>query len=80
MKAKSRLMHPLDVPCDRIAKWLTTGEVAARLGISKQHAARLIDRGFLLGLRLPESRHRRVHPDVLAEFERSRGYNRARGA
>lgn len=80
MKARSRLMHPLDVPCDRIAKWLTTGDVAARLGISKNHAARLIDQGIILGVRIPESLHRRVHPDVLAEFERTRGYKRARGS
>jgi len=79
MKARSRLMHPLDEPCDRITKWLTTGEVAARIGISLNHAARLIDKGVIPGIRIPESRHRRVHPDMLQAFEKEWGFDRARG-
>jgi excisionase family DNA binding protein len=80
MKARNRLMHPLDKPCDRVTKWLTTREVAARIGISLNHAARLIDKGVIPGVRIPESRHRRVHPDMLEEFEKQHGYKKARGA
>ena len=59
--------------------WLTTGDCARRLGVAPKMIARWIDNGLLLGFTLPESKARRVHPQVLAEFAEREGFNRARG-
>jgi excisionase family DNA binding protein len=61
------------------SEWMTTGQVAKRLGVSDRMVVRWIDAGRLIGFRLPYSRDRRVHADVVAEFEERHGFNRARG-
>lgn len=60
-------------------KWLTTGQVALRLGVSMRTVSKWIDSGVLRGIRIPLSKDRRVHPQALAEFEKLHGYDRARG-
>ncbi len=60
-------------------KWLTTGQVASRLGVSMRTVSKWIDSGVLRGIRIPLSKDRRVHPQALAEFEKLYGYDRARG-
>ena len=60
-------------------KWLTTGQVASRLGVSMRTVSKWIDSGVLRGIRIPLSKDRRVHPQALAEFEKLHGYDRARG-
>jgi excisionase family DNA binding protein len=76
MKARNQLRpeHEYDG-----ANWLTTGQIATRLGVSSRLVAKWIDTGKLIGFRLPYSKDRRVHADVLAEFEEAHGFNRARG-
>jgi len=59
--------------------WLTTGDCAKRLGVTSRLIARWIDTGRLLGFTLPESKARRVHPQVLADFAEREGFNRAKG-
>jgi len=59
--------------------WLTTGDCAKRLGVATKMVARWIDNGRLLGFTLPESKARRVHPQVLADFAEREGFNRAKG-
>lgn len=59
--------------------WLTTGEVAAYFGVSRRMVYVWIDSGRLLGMRLPQSKARRVHPTAIAEFEEREGFNVARG-
>lgn len=59
--------------------WLTTGDCAKRLGVTQRLIARWIDSGRLLGFTLPATNARRVHPQVLADFEEREGFNRARG-
>lgn len=78
MKAKSYLQR-LEVPADLPAKWLTTSQVAKRLGCSTRTVCKWVDSGRLLGIRLPGSKDRRVHPQALLEFEEATGYNKARG-
>lgn len=60
-------------------RWLTTGQVAKRLGVAMQTVSKWIDSGRLLGIRLPGSKDRRVHPSALEAFEREWGFDRARG-
>lgn len=58
---------------------LTTGQVAKHLGVSTRIVSRWIDEGRMIGIRLPGSRDRRVHPSALEAFERENGFTRARG-
>lgn len=60
-------------------RWLTTGQIAKRLGVAPRTVAKWIDSGRLIGIRIPGSRDRRVHPVALADFERHYGIDRARG-
>lgn len=60
-------------------KWFTTGQIATRLGVSARMVTKWIDDGRLVGIRLPGSRDRRVHPSALEQFEREHGFDRARG-
>lgn len=60
-------------------RWLTTGEISKRLGVAMRTVAKWIDEGRLVGIRLPGSRDRRVHPSALEAFEREWGFDRARG-
>ena len=60
-------------------RWLTTGQVAKRLGVSMRTVSKWIDSGMLLGIRIPGSKDRRVHPSALEAFEREWGFDRARG-
>ena len=78
MKALSKI--PQLESTDHVSDWLTTGQVARRLGVSQRTAAKYIDEGRLLGMRLPMSRARRVHPDALREFCKREGFDRARGS
>ena len=59
--------------------WLTTGDCSKRLGVTSRLVARWIDTGRLLGFKLPATNARRVHPQVLADFEASEGFARAKG-
>jgi excisionase family DNA binding protein len=76
-KAKSRIQLPIDGSRETI--WLTTGQVAARLGVASKTIAKWIDSGRMLGVRLPDSKDRRVSLDALLAFERDNGFDRARG-
>ncbi len=76
-KAKSRIQLPSNG--SREAIWLTTGQVAARLGVASKTIAKWIDSGRMLGVRLPDSKDRRVSLDALLAFERDNGFDRARG-
>lgn len=78
-KAKSRIQHTLSREGSMGVALLTTGQVAAHLGVSKRIVAKWIDTGRLLGFRLPMSKDRRVHPQALADFQRENGFDRARG-
>lgn len=78
-KAKSRIQPPLSEEGELYVKWLTTGQVAKRLGVSMRTVSKWIDAGVLRGIRIPLSKDRRVHPQALAEFEKLHGYDRARG-
>lgn len=60
-------------------RWLTTGEISKRLGVAMRTVSKWIDEGRLVGIRLPGSRDRRVHPSALEAFEREWGFDRARG-
>jgi excisionase family DNA binding protein len=60
-------------------RWLTTGDVAKRLGVAMRTVSKWIDEGRLVGIRLPGSRERRVHPSAMEAFEREWGFDRARG-
>lgn len=75
MKARNRTRP--SVECTGVA-WMTTGQIANRLGVAAKTVAKWIDEGRLIGMRLPYSQDRRVHPDVVAEFEERHGFNRAR--
>lgn len=78
MQARSKI--PLHIEtADMTADWLTTGQVARRLGVSARTVSGYIDSGRLLGMRLPMSKARRVHPDALREFAKREGFDRARG-
>jgi excisionase family DNA binding protein len=76
--AKSKIPR-IDQPSSVSSKLLSTGDVAQRLGVSVGMVVKWIDAGQLLGMRLPGSRDRRVHPDSLKEFEEREGFSRARG-
>jgi excisionase family DNA binding protein len=78
-KARNMIRVNTDSPGALGVRWLTTGQIASRLGVSQRMVAKWIDDGRLIGIRLPGSRDRRVHPDVLEEFQRHYGFNRARG-
>ena len=78
MKARSRIQN-MKPKQELVTQWLTTGDCAKRLGVTARMIARWIDNGRLLGLTLPGSKDRRVHPEALAEFEEREGFNRARG-
>jgi excisionase family DNA binding protein len=75
MKARN-LIRPASKGPDQ---WLTTGAVAQRIGCSVRYAARLIDKGRIIGMRLPNSKHRRVHHSALQDFLEHHGVIRARG-
>jgi len=77
MKARSKI--PQLELAELGVDWLTTGQVARRLGVSAATVSKWIDSGRLLGLRLPESQARRVHPEALREFCQREGFDRARG-
>lgn len=70
---------PQNENADFPADWLTTGQVSRRLGVSARTVAQYIDSGRLLGMRLPMSKARRVHPEALREFCAREGFDRARG-
>ena len=78
MQARSKIPQVESV--DLVSDWLTTGQVARRLGVSARTVAQYIDAGRLLGMRLPMSKARRVHPEALREFSLREGFDRARGA
>lgn len=78
-KARNRIVPMLDRPGEMNVRWLSTQQIATRLGVAVRTVTKWIDQGKLQGIRLPGSRYRRVHPDVLAEFERHYGFDRARG-
>jgi excisionase family DNA binding protein len=78
-KAKSRIQPPLSIEGEMNVPWLTTGQVAARLGVSMRTVSKWIDNGILRGIRIPFSKDRRVHPQALVEFEKLHGFDRARG-
>lgn len=78
-KAKSRIQPPPSIEGEMETRWLTTGQVAKRLGVSMRIVCKWIDSGVLRGMRLPVSKDRRVHPQALAEFEKAHGFDRARG-
>ncbi len=77
MKANSRLRPEAEGELG--VKWMTTGQVARRLGVSCRTVQKWIDAGWLVGLQLPHSLDRRVHPAALKEFEDRNGFTRARG-
>lgn len=60
-------------------RWFTTGQIARRLGVAQRTVTKWIDSGRLIGIRLPGSRDRRVHPVALEQFEKENGFDRARG-
>lgn len=66
MKATNRISK--EPPAVR---FLTTGQVAARLGCSARTVANMIDKGELQGHRIGS--HRRIHPHVLLAFANTRG-------
>ena len=78
MQAKSKI--PQVETIDTTSDWLTTGQVARRLGVSARTVTKYIDSGRLLGFCLPMSKARRVHPEALLEFAKREGFDRARGA
>lgn len=78
-KAKSRIQPPLSEEGEMNVRWLTTGQVAKRLGVAAKTVSKWVDSGAMRGIRLPFSKDRRVHPQALAEFEKLHGYDRARG-
>jgi excisionase family DNA binding protein len=78
-KARNKIRVDVAVPGRLGVKWLTTGQIAARLGVAQRTVVKWIDSGRLIGIRLPGSRDRRVHPDALDEFQRHYGFDRARG-
>jgi excisionase family DNA binding protein len=77
--ARNMMKVNIDTPGELGVKWMTTGQIATLLGVSQRMVSRWIDEGRLIGIRLPGSRERRVHPDVLREFQRYYGFDRARG-
>lgn len=78
-RARNRIRTDLKVPGKLGVKWLTTGQIASHLGVAVRTVSKWIDSGRLIGIRLPGSRERRVHPDALDEFQRHYGFDRARG-
>jgi excisionase family DNA binding protein len=78
-KAKSNIAGKPSAVGEVGVKWLTTGQIARRLGVSVGMVTKWIDSGRLIGIRLPGSKDRRVHPVALADFERRYGIDRARG-
>jgi excisionase family DNA binding protein len=78
-KARSNIAGRPSAEGELGVKWLTTGQVAKRLGVSSTTVGKWIDSGRLTGIRLPGSKDRRVHPIALADFERRYGIDRARG-
>lgn len=78
-KARNRIRLDVATPGESGVPWLTTGQVARQLGVSIRYVAELIDKGKLLGIRLPYSNHRRVHPAALKDFEERHGFSSARG-
>ena len=79
MKATSKIPQ-LPLAAELGVDWLTTGQVARRMGVSAATVSKWIDAGRLLGMRLPCSKARRVHPDALKEFAKREGFDRARGS
>ena len=79
-KARNRLRLGVADPGEVGIRWLTTGEIAKRLGVADRTVSKWIDTGRLIGIKIPGSKHRRVHPDSLKEFENFYGFTKARGA
>ena len=77
-RARSRI-GKVDVEGELGVRWLTTGDVAKRLGVAMRTVSKWIDEGRLVGIKLPGSRERRVHPSAMEAFEREWGFDRARG-
>lgn len=77
-RARNRIGR-VDTEGELGVRWLTTGEISKRLGVSSRMVTKWIDEGRLIGIRLPGSRDRRVHPSALEAFEREYGFDRARG-
>ncbi len=67
-RARSRI-GKVDVEGQLGVRWLTTGDVAKRLGVAMRTVSKWIDEGRLIGIRLPGSRERRVHPSAMEAFE-----------
>jgi|LauGreDrversion4_2_1035121.scaffolds.fasta_scaffold05916_7 excisionase family DNA binding protein len=78
-KARNRIRLDVATPGESGVPLLTTGEVAKHLGVSLRYVTVLIDKGKLMGIRLPYSNHRRVHPAALKDFEERHGFTKARG-
>jgi excisionase family DNA binding protein len=74
MKARN-LIRPSTAGPDQ---WLTTGAVAKRIGCSVRYVCKLIDQGRIIGIRLPYSKHRRVHHSALQDFIEHHGVIRVR--
>lgn len=79
VKARNKIRADVSSPGKLGVKWLTTGQIAQRLGVAQRTVSKWIDSGRLIGIRLPGSRDRRVHPDIFDEFQRHYGFDRARG-
>jgi excisionase family DNA binding protein len=79
-KAHNKLAFQPETPGDLGVKWYTTGQIAKRLSVSPTTVSKWIDSGRLIGIRLPGSKDRRVHPKALEEFEQRTGFAFARGA
>jgi hypothetical protein len=78
--ARNKLRLDVTKPGEMGVHWWTTGQVGQHFGVSAKTVCQWIDRGLLIGIRLPGSKDRRVHPSAIAKFEEEQGYTRARGA
>jgi two-component system OmpR family response regulator len=54
-------------------QYLTTGDCSRITGLSQQTIIRAIDKGLLVGFRVPGSKHRRVTKESLKSFAELNG-------
>jgi hypothetical protein len=79
-RARNKIRLDSAVPGDMGVRWWTTGEVARHFGVATRTVSKWIDSGIMIGIRLPKSRERRVHPNAIREFEAWYGFDKARGS
>lgn len=79
-RARNKIRLDSAVPGDMGVRWWTTGEVARHFGVAVRTVSKWIDSGIMIGIRLPKSRERRVHPNAIREFEAWYGFDKARGS